>query len=442
MSAATSDTKSGELPTNNTASTKQAKKGKKRKRIKQSPEEQYHIERTDRYNKMHHACSKLLHREAKVVKSFECQKIVRAIKAANDALSANKDEDDGEMKCPKNASKLSKRVQTLQHKLDRTKKMDLEVLVQVGLKRLGVSSLDPRIHAHDNDNDDKDDDGKEDVNTHKSQSQHSDVETPSQNNEDPFYQTLLETMLQHKRLSTALDQLNGRVTEYRQWAMYRERMLRGEDGSEDNPTGGGKKKNKKKKNQQGKTAVTGNDTMVVAGGFNTRKRGLDLGGHEGTSGLFIGSLSGMTAEGYEDGGNYMGGTHGEEGDDEDYGYQEEKKKNRPGQRARRAKAQAIEARKEGKTWDSSINWREKKMNRADTKHVKGGREGRDEYKSKTNTGRYDEADGGAKPQEAQHIAAMGKTWKEDGNAHPSWAAAAAQKSQGIKDFLGKKTTFD
>jgi hypothetical protein len=37
---------------------------------------------------------------------------------------------------------------------------------------------------------------------------------------------------------------------------------------------------------------------------------------------------------------------------------------------------------------------------------------------------------------------MGKTWKEEGNAHPSWAAAAAQKSQGIAKFEGKKITFD
>jgi hypothetical protein len=42
----------------------------------------------------------------------------------------------------------------------------------------------------------------------------------------------------------------------------------------------------------------------------------------------------------------------------------------------------------------------------------------------------------------QHIASMGKTWKDEGNAHPSWVAAAAQKSQGIAKFEGKKITFD
>ena len=60
----------------------------------------------------------------------------------------------------------------------------------------------------------------------------------------------------------------------------------------------GSKKKKNKKNQHEK-AATGNDTMIFAGGFNSRKRGPDLGGHEGSSGLFIGSLSGIPAEGSE-----------------------------------------------------------------------------------------------------------------------------------------------
>mmetsp|Transcript_24875 Transcript_24875/g.44773 ORF Transcript_24875/g.44773 Transcript_24875/m.44773 type:complete len:444 (-) Transcript_24875:24-1355(-) len=440
----TADHKS-ELSTKNPTSTKQAKKGNKRKRIKQSSEEIHAIESTDRYNKLHHACSKHLHREAKIVKSFECQKIVRSIKASNDSLSAqaqqdNENEVDGEEKKEtKNSAKALKRVQTLQNKLDRTKKMDLDVLVQVGLKRLGVLNLDPRV-PEENTNDDG---TAESTSPDKSQPQASDTKVPSQS-EDQFYQTLLESMLQHKRLSAALDQLNEKVTEYRQWMMHREAMLRGEGNPEDHPAGSKKRKNKKQ--QQGKS-TTGNDTMVVAGGFNSKKRGLDLGGHEGASGLFIGSLSGtMATEGYDEGGENMDGND----DGDHYGYQEEKKKNRPGQRARKAKAMAIEARKSGKTWDSSSNWREKKNDPNENKHDKGqrstkteGGEGRDNSKSKANIGKpSNESGGGVKPKEAQHIAAMGKTWKEEGNAHPSWAAAAAKKSEGIAKFAGTKITFD
>ena len=187
----------------------------------------------------------------------------------------------------------------------------------------------------------------------------------------------------------------------------------------------------KRKKKKQEINSSGNSTMVVAGGFQSRKRGLDLGGHEGASGLFIGSLAGLPAEAYTDDGEYdMGGS-----DDDDRnmdGYQEEMKKNRPGQRARRAKATAIEARKSGKTWDSSLNWREKKSGRVDVKSRDGGRD----HKSRTSDS------GSVKPTAAQHIATMGKTWKEEGNAHPSWAAKAAQKSQGIAKFEGTKITFD
>mmetsp|Transcript_26297 Transcript_26297/g.56471 ORF Transcript_26297/g.56471 Transcript_26297/m.56471 type:complete len:429 (+) Transcript_26297:112-1398(+) len=416
-------------------SNKQAQKGnKKRKRIKQSPEEQYQIESTERYKKLHHACSKHFHRDAKVVKSFECQKIVRSIKAANDSLSAQAQHDDegDDEKNAKKSSKATKRLETLQQKLDRTKKLDLDVLVQVGLKRLGVSSLNPTQDADDNDK-----------KAQPTSGDNTDSKASSQS-EDPFYQTLIESMLQHKRLSAASDELNEKVTEYRQWTLFREAVLHTQDNRG--------KRNKKNKQQQEKSAP-GNDTMVVAGGYNSRnKRGVDLGGHEGESGLFIGSLSGMQAEAYDDDGeNGMGGNE----DDGEGGYhelqEEEKKKNRPGQRARKAKAMAIEARKAGKTWDSSTstNWREEKKGRSENKHCERqrsanfeGEEGGHNFKSGGNKARRNEGDGGVMPKEAQDIATMGKTWKEEGNAHPSWAAAAAQKSQGIAKFKGTKITFD
>mmetsp|Transcript_5417 Transcript_5417/g.11771 ORF Transcript_5417/g.11771 Transcript_5417/m.11771 type:complete len:459 (-) Transcript_5417:2295-3671(-) len=458
MSATT--TEKSQMPTS--TSTNGAKKGKKRKRVKQSPEELYRTESTDRYNKLHHACSKHLHREAKVVKSFECQKIVRAIKAANDSLSASKskeekkpdqEEDDGEgEKKKKKSSKALKRLETLQQKLDRTKKMELEVLVQVGLKRLGVLSLDPRAHDENLNVNDEDDKTKKSITSSSNNSQSNTDAAVSSQSDDQFHQALLESMLQHKRLSAALDQLNEKVTEYRQWTIHREAMLRGED-SHNTKDQGGSKKSKKKRQKQQQTKATGNDTMVVADGYNTRKRGLDLGGHEGASGLFIGSLSGMVmdTDDYGEGGNdYM---DGEDADyDDHYEYQTEKKKNRPGQRARKAKAMAIEARKAGKTWDSSINWREKKAGSNENNHHDGGSQRntkyerggeRDHHKKSKGNRQPSQGETEVKPKDAQHIATMGKAWKEEGNAHPSWAAkAAAQKSQGIAKFQGTKITFD
>jgi hypothetical protein len=419
----------------------QSKKGKNGKRVRQSMEEQYQIESIDRYNKLNHACSKHLHREAKVVKSFECQKIVRAIKAANDSLSEQTGKGDDDNKEKKEIiSKALKRIASLQLKLERTKKMDLDVLVQVGLKRLGVFDL--LIHAEQNLGVD---DNRKDASMHpgqirtdESQKRRLDSKASLQF-DDPFYQTLLESFLRHKRLSSSLDQCNDKVAEYRQWAMRREVIRLWKDNPEENLHGGNKKK--KKNNRQGN--ASGNDTVVVAGGFNDRKRGLDLSGHEGASGLFIGSLAGNSTEVYSDGGD-----HDMEGDEDEYDYQEDRKKNRPGQRARRAKATAIEARKAGKTWDSSMNWRERKRDKKRNSHDDGKRtngledeDGGKDYKSREGERKRNKSDGGVVPKAAQHIATMGKTWKEEGNAHPSWAAAAAQKSQGIAKFEGKKITF-
>ena len=45
----------------------------------------------------------------------------------------------------------------------------------------------------------------------------------------------------------------------------------------------------------------------------------------------------------------------------------------------------------------------------------------------------------------EEIASMGKVWKDEGKAHPSWAAREAQKAKsglGLPEFEGKKITFD
>jgi hypothetical protein len=402
---------------------KNAKRGKKRKLNKPSRAEQYIAESNDRYNKLHHACSKLLHREGKVVKSFMCQKIGKDIKTAQekerDIKETNNtgDEEAAELTA-KILAKTQKKRSKLEQKLEQTKKFDLSSIVDVGLKRLGVLNLNPSMAIDDGEKDTSDD--------KNASSKHS-----SSQADDPFYKDLIESMLQHKRLSSAMDQLNDKVTDFRQWTTRRQQMLMVENDPTlvDEYTGG---KRRKKSTQLDKTNV--NETLVFAAG---KRNGRSMGGHEGTSGLFIGSLSGIPVEGFDDGGDEGVG-------EDDYGYDdilEQKKKNRPGQRQRKAKAIAIEAKKAGKTWDSSDNWREKKkghVRRDDgtsNEVRRGNKPGRKEQRQNDNTD-------SAKPRKAEQIAQMGKSWKEEGNAHPSWAAAAAQKSQGIQAFKGKKITFD
>uniref|UniRef100_A0A6V2HBK2 Bud22 domain-containing protein n=1 Tax=Ditylum brightwellii TaxID=49249 RepID=A0A6V2HBK2_9STRA len=189
----------------------------------------------------------------------------------------------------------------------------------------------------------------------------------------------------------------------------------------------GKKKKKKREREGG------------AGNERTSKRN-KLGGHGTTSNLFIDSLSGGGgADGEADDShteNYNGNPYGPGGDDYyNEGGQMNLKKNRPGQRARKAKAMAIQAKKEGRTWDSSVNWREKKKTKPEDENENGGN------KQQTTTASGLKADTKI---EAKDIAGMGKSWKEEGKAHPSWAARQTQKAKsgvGIVEFTGKKITF-
>ncbi|KAL7544577.1 hypothetical protein ACHAWF_007953 [Thalassiosira exigua] len=442
MSAASAQT--GQSNTNSNSAKQSIKKGKKRKR-KQSPEEQYQIESTEAYDKLTYACSKHLHRESKVVKSFECQKIVRAIKAAKGLLSQisqrEGDEDSiGSKHGTAESIKARKKLQVLHDKLERTKRVDLDTVVQVGLKRLGVFSLNPQTQLEPfHDESAKNNDpttmptAAENVQGEKSEPQCSEAKAVISQREDPFYQTLIESMLQHKRLAHALDSLHDKITEHRKWRVRREAMLLGNSDPEFDLRGGKKKKNKDRKESGG-----GNDTMVVARGFDSRKRGLDLAGHEGASGLFIGSLSGVQDGGYDDGDI--------DREEEDYCEEkEEKKKNRPGQRARRAKAMAVQARKAGKTWDSSINWREKQkdgIQNADGEVQSAKNEGGKRRKNARSEGRSSgHRMHGHRNEDPQLTSATGKAWKEEGNAHPSWAAAAAKKPN-IAKYQGTKITFD
>jgi hypothetical protein len=97
------------------------------------------------------------------------------------------------------------------------------------------------------------------------------------------------------------------------------------------------------------------------------------------------------------------------------------KKNRQGQRARKAKAMAIEAKKAGRVWDSSLNWREKKENPNPKRHKS----------------HHSEAEAPPKPSMAEEAI----------SAHPSWAAKHSQQAKeksglGIVQFTGTKIKFD
>ena len=311
---------------------------RKRQRQRSSPEEQLEIERKERYDKLVYQAKKALHKEAKVVKSFEVQKVVRRVKENQHQDSA------------------------LDEKLASIKKFPLDSVVHVCIKRLGIPNLNPSQETNQ-------------------------VDVTADGD------ALVERMLQNKRLGAVMETWNEKVTEYRRWYLRRKDAVSGVPDFVQNM----QPKNAKKAKQ--------NDNLpsmfVSLGGL--QEDDLDDAEVEDNKYLAYGPASGMEMEA---------------------------KKNRPGQRQRQAKAKALEARKEGRIVDKSLNWREKKKSH-------DNEEDEQERTATTKNSRN------MKPEkvEAAKIADMGKNWKDEGKAHPSWAASASQKT-GIVAFAGKKITFD
>jgi hypothetical protein len=187
-----------------------------------------------------------------------------------------------------------------------------------------------------------------------------------------------EKLLEHKRMQQALEQWSDQVTEFRKWCLRR--LDREEEGYLDkNTTKGGKPV---------KANVTQDDMGDVA------------------SSLFV--QLGDT--------NKLGGVP--------------EKKNRPGQRARKAKAAAIEAKQKGlPAPEKSLNWREAKP------FVRPGMDSHDARSSEHSSYLKDRHHATSnQPHPAPQKA-------EDETLHPSWQAQKAKK-EGIVTFQGKKITFD
>jgi len=200
------------------------------------------------------------------------------------------------------------------------------------------------------------------------------IETKSQNN--PEEEILMEKLLSHKRIVGCIEEWNDKVTQYRRWYLQRQDSVH---GNKFDSTARPKTQKKGKKSNV-------RELFVNLGEINNSEKYDQYG---------PGSKL-VVAEG---------------------------KKNRPGQRARKAKAMAIEARKAGRTWDKSLNWREPKRKKEDEEENTEGNEVKLKHVG------------------AAEIASMGKSWRETGKEHPSWAAKSSQ-NQGIVAFQGKKIIFD
>lgn len=365
----------------------------------------WEVEQSSRYNRLVHTCTKDLHKQAKVVKSFECQKIVRSLK--KDDGGNNKKEEE---------------------RLRKMKAFDLNILVQEALRRLGIPNLQPQLvttstqpSATERQKPDSNEVNKTSSSQTTTQSQQ-EKNVKEEDHEanvvaDEVLLTgdettkLTEKMLQHKRMQAAIDQWNDKVTDYRRW------LLRKTD-SDLHSSSDGKRQQPKKKQSTGAT---------------TRSVGKDIIAGHGP--LFV-QLGGGDME--DDGGADDADPYAHYGPgsalDEDGS-----KKNRPGQRARKAKALAMEARKQGKTWDSSINWRQKKDETEHHQPTKKPRRRDSNVKSNDSHGQKQKYQS-KPPAELGNEHVKSKDASTPDHLHPSWVAKQAQK-KGIVEFKGTKITF-
>lgn len=357
--------------------------------------------------------TKTLRRVGKVAKAHETQKVVKRLKQQNAQhaellLVMESDDSSSSSAAERMIRKSSKKIDSLERKLLHIKQFEMDVLLKLCMKRLGLKLLGvdldraaaeahrqqpPRsssICTSSNDNTccgdnstSANQDSKDATATYK-----------CRKNSDNINEELVETLLLHKTLSIAMDMLNKRITE------YRKDLLRA--AGEDIPPERIVYRRDKKKLQQQQQSSSQQ--------WSNKKRQH----HEGPGSMFLDSLSGEVDNSYSS-------RYGP-ADVEPY-YE---KKNRPGQRARQAKAMIQQAKKEGKNWNTSVNWRPKKAT-IKTEEEEVTQEKEPVHKKKKI--------------EAAEVADMGKDWKAEGKAHPSWAAKQHVQKSSIAPFMGKKITF-
>lgn len=328
------------------------------------------------YDRLKHQCRKDLNKHAKVTKNFEIKKLIRKIKEGERKVVDTVAADDGNT--AKQVAKQGRKLQTL-------KVYALEPVLQECCRRLGLHQLDPKlqnINAIDVSVVSIGDSapcGAQDENK-LAFAENLKGNCPPDDNS-----WILERILHHKSMVVALESWNDQITEYRRWCLRQQERLEGvvrENSAK-----------KEKKSAAGEVKISKGDPLGIR------------------ESLFV-ILGGAARADEEDG----------TANEDPLAYygpagNSEVKKNRKGQRARRAKVVALAAKREGRTInrDESLNWRQSKAQRNDHEH--DGRPG-------LQRGHQDIS---PSPSPPEHL-------------HPSWQARKEQK-EGIVAFQGTKITF-
>jgi BUD22 len=343
------------------------------------------VERQNYYDRLLHQCRKALHKQSKTIKAFERQKLIRKIKENNEKSEKGSDEQERRL------------AQLKQHNND-------EQIVQECLRRLGILQLDPNYIGMQL------------------------KQQPTNSGDDgaattAFDSWIMPKILSHKKMIDTLEHWNEQVTDYRRWCLKQqdrelEKWSEGKKkaGNTYDTTTNLSKKKKKKRHEPTVTEAAGVD------------------GSSGSMFVTLGTDDKGQQQQYQGTDNsYFDSQYGPNDDDDDKAATEQQRKNRPGQRARRAKGIAIQARREGRMIrpDESTNWRKNTASKTPRSDI---------HNNTSNSGKERHQLHGS--QLTNDAAKTTNEKQEVGEQlHPSWQARKEQKA-GIVAFQGKKITFD
>jgi hypothetical protein len=383
--------------------------GKKRQREGPSKKEE---EQQKYYDRLLHMCRKDLNKQIKTTKNFECQKLIRKLKEQASANVNVTTEAATDTPATTTTTTTTNRNEV---KLQELRDLSMEPVIRECLRRLGILTLNPKPTPAPQE------DAKEttttathsrgaevlvesdeafavDVAPHTDQVDESKNKNENKDKEGAEgAEYWIERILQHKRMRESLESWIEKVTEYRRWCVKQEEstMKKG-------------KKNKKvhteREEQPALQAAELSNSLFVRLGNQSDDEASDV-----------------------------------EGEDDDAEGDDKKKKNRPGQRARKAKFEANQRTQP----DSFKKWMPaKKQTDPDSgRHDQG--QGRSTDSASRNKSATDGT--GATVSAHQAGAAHHKTKSAgagaDKDMHPSWQASKT-KQAGIVAFQGKKITFD
>lgn len=335
----------------------------------------------ERYDKLSYLAKKHLTKQAKLVKTFLLQKKIRKLKTFQDEQTPSNEPTatDDHAVPTKESSHPSLQRQKLEEQVNKIKDLPLDLVVEQASRQLGL------LHANPN----PDADFSIPVSMPKD-----DLDRQEQQI------ALVSTILDHKRFQSTLEEWNEKVADFRRFCLRLDE--RDDKFSQDTPVIS-LTQQKKRKGKQQQTTEDADPTSLFCT-LNGEDDEVDWGDNM----MAYGPAAALMEE-------------------------PQKKKNRQGQRARKAKAMALQAKKMGRQYES-LNWRS-----AEEKQEKQRKQYREKAAAAAAKRKNTGSDGNKKQNSAQNEKAKANSVPE--KEHPSWAAKQQQKT-GIVAFQGTKITFD